>query len=303
MVQDIIETEELNAAKESIVITESSESTIQTEKNEAIKSTNPDKANDTMDLDTRKNTNEKDETNSDESKINTTNVIKEHQYDSAGGGDHIPNNNSSEILGKEHFVFIGDSTLRYAYLELIDQHHHQVERLAPSELIHEKYHKNWTSFFQYSTDYFDGAMTCDCQRSEVFNLGTEIENRQYTSPHDGSRYTYLQLYGDNQAHGRSSADTMDEAVISDPLDDQANTPKVWGYMGEDMDKLILEYVAKLKPRPTAIIMNAGLWPNEKIANNMDNIMRAAHEVSGVRSNILLVNTSYLEYQQLVSHTC
>mmetsp|Transcript_23821 Transcript_23821/g.36822 ORF Transcript_23821/g.36822 Transcript_23821/m.36822 type:complete len:588 (+) Transcript_23821:679-2442(+) len=44
-----------------------------------------------------------------------------------------------------------------------------------------------------------------------------------------------------------------------------------------MDKLILEYVAHLKP--TAIIMNAGLWPNTRIANNMEGILRAAHNVS------------------------
>ena len=206
-------------------------------------------------------------------------VEKEDQVDD---GDTDGSKSNMTDVEKEHFVFIGDSTLRYAYLELIDQRHHQLERLPPSELIHEKYHKNWTAFFQYSIEYFDGAMTCDCQRSNEFNLGTEIENRQYTSPHDGSRYTYIQLYGDNQAHGRYSADTMNEAVISQPPDGEQHTPKVWGYMGEDMDKLILEYVAKLTPKPTAIIINAGLWPNEKIANNMDSIMRAAHEVSGVR---------------------
>lgn len=195
------------------------------------------------------------------------------------------------IHEKEHIVFIGDSTLRYSFLELLDQEHHQLDRLPPSELIHEKYHSNWTSFFKYTTEYFEGHMSCDCQRSEIWDLGTEIENRQYISPHNGNRYTYIQLYGDNQAHGRYHAKDVEKALISEPPDENRTSeipekPKVWGYMGEDLDKLILEYVAHLNPKPSAIVMNAGLWPNTRIAKNMDNIMRAAHEVSGVREKIL-----------------
>lgn len=201
--------------------------------------------------------------------------------------DSILKRNENHIM-RQHFVFIGDSTLRYSYLQLLDDEYHQfnMSRIAPKKLIHEKYHPNWTSFFKYTTNYFKGHMTCDCQRSENWNLGTEIENRQYTSPHTGDRYTYIQLYGDNQAHGRYEAKEMDQAEITLPPDanvtaDYKEKQKIWGYMGQDLDQLILKYVKELVPKPTVLILNAGLWPNSRIASNMDNIISAACDKLGV----------------------
>ena len=181
---------------------------------------------------------------------------------------------------REHLVFIGDSTMRYSFLEFVDREHYQnkADRLPPVELVHEKYHKSWTSFCRYTTEHFEGQMACDCQRANG------IENRYYINPHNGHSYTYIQMYGENQGHGSYNPDAVYNATITLPPEDEKYNPKENENLsdtGQDMDQLILQYVAKLEPKPTAIIMNAGLLSNELISFNMEKIMRAAHNVTGV----------------------
>ena len=213
---------------------------------------------------------------------------------------------------REHLVFIGDSTMRYSFLEFVDREHYRnnpdrlPQGLPPVELVHEKYHKSWTSFFRYTTEHFEGHMACDCQRSETFSLANEIENRYYTNPYNNHSYTYIQMYGDNQGHGRYKPDAVYNATISLPADDEDYDPKanenlrkVWAYVGEDMDQLILQYVSKLEPKPTAIIMNAGLWPNKMISFNMEKIMRAAHNVTGVSSYVVVSSSPHQKYVTII----
>lgn len=185
----------------------------------------------------------------------------------------------------DHVVFIGDSTLRYSFLEWIDQEYHRREQdvFAAPEMINEKMHGSWMNFFRYTTANFHtgnrSSMTCDCQRAEEWNLGTEIENRYYQSPHCNFSATYLQAYGDNQAHGRYHAHNVGEAKITNP-GNLSHPSVVWAAMGAGWDRLILEVVSDLRPRPTAIVMNAGLWSNAKIAKNMGKILQSALNVTG-----------------------
>lgn len=82
------------------------------------------------------------------------------------------------------------------------------------------------------------------------------------------------------AHGRYWAFDMDKAQITQPLGENNDTlpqeekekPKILGYLGGDLNRLILEYDSKLAQKPTAVIINAGLWPNTGIANNLESIM-------------------------------
>jgi hypothetical protein len=187
----------------------------------------------------------------------------------------------------QHVVFFGDSIQRYSYLEWVDQEYYargSDDSFAPPKLIHEKRHANWTEFFQYSTRHFDGHMLCDCQRSEVFDLRTEVENRYYSSPSNNFSATYLQGYGDNQAHGRFPPHEVHQAQVTSP---ESGLPSFkWTSMGKDWGKLLLNQVAQLQPRPTAIVLNAGLWPNGDIARNMGQILQAARTVVGSQGRVI-----------------
>mmetsp|Transcript_13044 Transcript_13044/g.18467 ORF Transcript_13044/g.18467 Transcript_13044/m.18467 type:complete len:669 (+) Transcript_13044:156-2162(+) len=192
------------------------------------------------------------------------------------------------LLPKEqHIVFIGDSLLRYSFLEWLDQKHflRQEREYAPPELINEKFSSSWLSYFNSSTNHFQGNLYCDCRRSQNFSLNSEIENRYYLT--DALWATYLQGYGDNMAHGRFLPLEANSSVIS-PADgpDKDTSHCKWGYMGEDWDKMISDYVSKFQQKPTAIVLNAGLWPNEGIRNNLGNILRASRDVMGDKGVVI-----------------
>ena len=189
----------------------------------------------------------------------------------------------------QHLVFIGDSLLRYSYLEWL--HHQHYQSPAPESLINEKLSKSWYSYFQNSTAHFQGHMKCDCRRSQIWSLGSEVENRYYFrggghGQHRGSAAlaaTYIQAYGDNQAHGRYAPDDLGNFTISTEDDESGYK---WGYMGHDWDNLFKEYVAKMEITPTLAIFNAGFWPNEGIALNLGSILRSAKDVMGHRGRVI-----------------
>jgi len=216
-----------------------------------------------------------------------------------------------------HVVFIGDSLLRYSYLAwLHEQHHYLLSSststthdddapiLAPKTLINEKLSDSWHSFFVNSTAHFGGHMKCDCRRSQEFSLGKEVENRYYYYHHrnrnhkqhhghrdattglSGLAATYIQAYGDNQAHGRYLPEDVWSSAITDGND---TAPYKWGYMGRDGEwsGLITDYVAKLwNTTPTLMVFNAGFWPNERTAHHLGSIFRAAKEVMGPHGRVI-----------------
>ncbi|CAB9524141.1 expressed unknown protein [Seminavis robusta] len=171
-------------------------------------------------------------------------------------------------------------------MEFLDWHHFQrdhnhTSEFPPNYLIHEKYHETWHGFFQNSTDYFEGKMTCDCRRSEQFSPYYELEDRYYANVEGSLWATYIQGYGDYYAHGRYMPKDIRQAHVS-PGDgpNKDTTPFQWNYEGKNWDKLFTEFAAQLEPRPTSIVLNAGHWPHQGITRNMESILRAVREVIG-----------------------
>ena len=187
----------------------------------------------------------------------------------------------------EHIVFIGDSVLRYSYLEWLDLIHfsRNAEVYSSDMLINEKLSPSWHSFFTNTTEHFKGSMLCDCRRSENWDLGSEVENRYYRS--DQLWATYIQGYGDNMAHGRYAPEETHLAKISmaDGPDKDESGCK-WGYLGDNWDKLISEHVSKFTRKPTAIVFNAGMWPNEGIALKLGSIFHAARDAMGYKGRVI-----------------
>lgn len=203
------------------------------------------------------------------------------------GTKHLESSTTSlSTSSPQHVVFIGDSLLRYSYLEWL--HHQHYHSPAPESLINEKLSESWYSYFQSSTAHFQGHMKCDCRRSQTFSLGKEVENRYYFRGGGHGRgsalaATYIQGYGDNQAHGRYAPHDLGNSTIS--TEDDTSGYK-WGYMGQDWDNLIKEYVAKMEVTPTLMVFNAGFWPNEGIALNLGSILRSAKDAMGHHGRVI-----------------
>eukprot|EP00957_Ditylum_brightwellii_P007005 530328-Ditylum_brightwellii.AAC.1 len=143
-------------------------------------------------------------------------------------------------------------------------------------------------------------MTCDCRRSQEWSLGKEVENRYYYRGNGGGykglAATYIQDYGDNQAHGRFLASEIRNATVS-PAND--TTGYKWGYMGCDWDNLVKEYVAKLEITPTLMVFNAGFWPNDRMSRNLGSILRSAKDVMGDHGRVVWKGITPMRGEQSV----
>jgi len=213
---------------------------------------------------------------------------------------HLESSTSTASLSTPfpHVVFIGDSLLRYAYLEWL--HHHHYHSPAPKSLINEKLSDSWYSFFQSSTAHFQGYMTCDCRRQE-FTLGKDVVENRYYYRGNGGGYkglaaTYIQAYGDNQVHGRFLASEIRNATVS-PAND--TTGYKWGYMGCDWGNLVKDYVAKLEITPTLMVFNAGFWPNDGMSRNLGSILRSAKDVMGDHGRVVWKGITPMRGEQSV----
>jgi len=212
-----------------------------------------------------------------------------------------PQQIASNETSNYHIVFIGDSILRYSYLEWLDtiQFSRSPKNYSPNTLINEKLSSSWHEYFINTTTHFKGNMFCDCRRSEEFDLNVEVENLYYQT--DNLWATYIQLPGDNMAHGRFSPEECSLAKVSiADGPDKDTSGYTWGYMGEDSDKLISEYVSQFSRKPSAIVMNAGMWPNEGIASNLGNIFKAAKDVLGSEGKMIWRATSKRKHDLVAS---
>lgn len=188
--------------------------------------------------------------------------------------------------GPTHVFFLGDSLLRYSYMEWLDYHHFQrsTDTTPPHTdldlLINEKRHDSWVNYFHYSTDHFEGKMRCDCRRDQEFNLGHEVENRYYANLDRSFWATYIQGYGQNSAKGRYNPRDIYPDLPLEISGEEDQTPYKWAWPGERWDWLLLKHAGQLQPKPTAVVFNAGLWPDMSIGLKLERIFRAAREVVG-----------------------
>jgi hypothetical protein len=144
-------------------------------------------------------------------------------------------------INYEHIVYVGGSISRYRYLDLVYQEHFS-NRMTPELLINEKQHKTWAQFYKYSTELFEGAMECDCFRSQQWNIDTLCENRYYKSPKNPKWLTYIQWF--HNSHGHTTP-IFNENVKLD-----------WKY---NIFDTVRKKIMLMNPKPTHIVFNNGIW--------------------------------------------
>ena len=104
----------------------------------------------------------------------------------------------------ERIVFIGDSTIRYAYLGLV---YALKRRRENCDFIHtgahEHRYKTWTEFFNHTVDDLAPHEVCDCYRGMASGTFAThaVENRYFTLDAHNISVAYLSWYGNKLMRG------------------------------------------------------------------------------------------------------
>jgi hypothetical protein len=239
----------------------------------------------------------------------------------------LPSNNSTV-----HIAFIGDSLTRYQYLNLAYFTHHGewITNSAVPNLMSEGMFPSWNEYYRYAGMLLNETEQCDCYRPQgnymaIRKMNQIHENRYYvssplslsnnsTSITDATRYlTMIQKMGEFEAHGHWLPEEVYQPfhAINITVPDASGQRYAWRY--KDWDSIVLEYLAKLVPKPQYVVLNAGLWPHDLHNASVIDALRRALDSSGMqgiyktttkeKSDLDTTVAAYEEYACKVLHHC
>jgi hypothetical protein len=164
-------------------------------------------------------------------------------------------------------VMMGDSVTRYQYLSLAYFLRHGTwwNATYPKNLVNEKTFGSYDSFFRETSQLLAPYERCDCHRpigEMALHMELLVENRYFQDPTRDNVLIYITAFGhpsNGTVHGRwkpQDALLLGESNFSVPDGQQYE----WEHA--DWDWVISQYMTKLVPKPTHVLVNAGIWPND-----------------------------------------
>jgi hypothetical protein len=191
------------------------------------------------------------------------------------------NNETTVIPENLHIAFIGDSVTRYQYLDFVYYLHtgRWVENTDNPNLVREKDYSGWIYFFNHTNAMFDGKEKCDCWRGNTTRIPPPkiFEVRYYADPIRNNYISYFTKFGVLPVIGHWRPEigfnTSLNPLLLSSTENTTNTtnntnynflrvfeqewqPPVWSY---DWIDIIRYHIKYLQPRPTYLVLNAGLW--------------------------------------------
>ncbi len=166
----------------------------------------------------------------------------------------------SELLDNQNIVMVGDSLMRYQYLSLVYLTHTYAlypENLWPS-ILWEKGFDSWVQFFNASNMLLFPNEYCDCFRTTLLEA---CENRYYYHNKRNISISYIAYMGDEigpKVHGHWSPNS-NETNHKYFAPSHAFIPYNWE--ADSIQEALFDHVAKMRPTPSVLIINAGAWPN------------------------------------------
>eukprot|EP01032_Pedospumella_encystans_P020019 gene20019-22753_t len=166
----------------------------------------------------------------------------------------------SKLMDNQHIVMIGDSLMRYQYLSLvylINTNTFYPANKKPG-ILWEGDHKSWNLFYNATNFALYPNEYCDCYRVGFIN-----ENRYYFNKERNITISYVAYFGDGadqKIHGHWS-----------PLDNETNHQFHGPTLGDfipyrwetsSIQEALSTHAAKLKPKPSVLVLNAGFWLNK-----------------------------------------
>lgn len=164
-----------------------------------------------------------------------------------------------------HLIFIGDSVMRYSFLDFVYRIHFN-HRSPPVTLTCNDNRcagrQKWENFLVQSTRLFNGSMVCDCYRADSQNVAEKMmETRYYRHPSGKLSATFYLKNGNHSVYGKKK---ISEAHIYSSIEEAHRD----AWVARDHEELARDHIRYLKPRPTVVLINQRFWviPFDKAAD-------------------------------------
>ena len=181
-----------------------------------------------------------------------------------------------------NIVFMGDSLTRYQYIDLVYflSHGHWVGPEDRPNMVIEKTHADWNSFYNYTNMQIQPFENCDCfRKGGRINHDLSVENRYFVDTKNNNRATFLQKFG---GHPFKTSWPVSEILSPHELvKHQENVSMInkWNWIDT-----IKNFACKMEPKPSVFIFNSGLWPDSELSNtDMHNQTISALKNCGITS--------------------
>jgi hypothetical protein len=171
---------------------------------------------------------------------------------------HLPLSTTTNLGTKHpvHLVFIGDSLMRYSYLDFVYRMHFRQD--PPKKLTCNDNQcagrQRWEDFLVQSTRLFDGYMLCDCYREDIKTTPPErmTETRYYHHPSGKLSATFYLKNGNYSIFVKKNiSEAHTYASLEEALQDS--------WIVRDHEELAKDHIINLKPKPTVVLMNQRFW--------------------------------------------
>jgi hypothetical protein len=217
-------------------------------------------------------------------------------------------------------AFLGDSLMRYQTVSLIHYLHTGQwidEHMEPNLLNEKSFRSDWTTFYEYNSKYFNGPhnFRCDCYRLATFKeWATALsENIFYRDECRDNHVVFLSKFGIFPFRGHWDPDdvfnespiTEEERIARDmgstgqirPMLTKEENVFALGHGGYNISEVsapytwsfptwsavVRNYIAHLTPKPDYLVVNAGLWPDHDLNEQVLSDIRVAADEVGIKA--------------------
>lgn len=173
-------------------------------------------------------------------------------------------------------AFMGDSLARYQYISLIyylrfgKWWEHNTTEYSLNLVEERTYGNGFKGMFEKQADIFNGYEKCDCFRGHTAPpIGVRIkkdrnywsnitENRYFYDPIRDNAVSFILAFGHRTPqHGNEDPTTVFKSIQDFKYEHVEHYPSRWSF--DFWDQTVRHHISRLDPKPTHLIMNAGLW--------------------------------------------
>lgn len=155
-------------------------------------------------------------------------------------------------------VYMGDSLMRYMYLDLVfglSLKDHELQREDRNPLQENSW-PDWQSFLDGTTAGLSPNEVCDCHRDPAMNYSTVAENRIFHQPDCNVTVAFVLVFGSKPVNGRWMRNGFVAHRFHQNPNAPARTQRSW-------NAVLRQHIAPL--RPTALVLSASLWPMDGLS--------------------------------------
>jgi len=160
-------------------------------------------------------------------------------------------------MDNRHIVFVGDSLMRYQYISLAYWLHTGAFPAHTPTILFKNNFAHWNAFYGVTNAMLYPAEYCDCTyQGEKVN----VENRYYFNEKRNITLSFYSYTGD---HRRMHGYWMPGGAATNHqfhAPTHETGPRKW--VVNSIQELFTNIIAKLTPKPSVLLLNAGHWNNK-----------------------------------------